>query len=156
MPKKDGQGLTSIHYHPSLSLALVAGLTSTPYPLFLTRFEQQPPAPVPPAISDFRIRSCCASPLATSSNILYFLDARNKVHRVDLRTQSIQQVADLHTARGALKPQEEAAALAVTAEGHLRVFWRQGAGLWLVDAGERVAPQKTNLRDIWLDAVGDG
>ncbi|KAK8080480.1 hypothetical protein PG997_008298 [Apiospora hydei] len=30
------------------------------------------------------------------------------------------------------------------------------AVLWLVDAGERVAPQKTNLRDIWLDAAGDG
>lgn len=89
---QDGQGLTSIHYHPSLSLTLVTGLTATPYRLFLSP-SNQPPTTIPPTVADFRIRSCCASPPVgassntNSSSVLYFLDARNKIHRADLRTQ---------------------------------------------------------------------
>ncbi|KAH8671348.1 hypothetical protein BX600DRAFT_246753 [Xylariales sp. PMI_506] len=150
----DGLSLTSIHFHPSLSLGLITGLTPTPYSLFLSPANQHLPA-VPTNIHDFRIRCCCASP-SPNSNILYFLDARNKIFRVDLQSQSFRQIADLHTTRGALKPQEEPAALSVTADGQLRVFWRQGPGLWCVDVRERVAPQKKNLREIWLEAVGDG
>lgn len=84
------------------------------------------------------------------------MDARNKVFQVNLQAQSIKLISDLNTTRGALKPQEESAALSVSADGQLRVFWRQGPGLWCVDVRERIAPQKTNLRSIWEDVVGDG
>jgi hypothetical protein len=84
------------------------------------------------------------------------MDARNKIFQVNLQSQNVRLIADLHTTRGALKPQEEPAILSVSADGQLRVFWRQGPGLYCVDVREKVEPQRTNLRNIWLDAVGDG
>jgi hypothetical protein len=74
---------------------------------------------------------------------------------VAVAAQSLRVVADLNTVRGALRPQEEPAALSVAPDGHtVRVFWRQGPGLWCVDVRERLTPQKRNLREIWLEAVG--
>ncbi|KAI1862629.1 uncharacterized protein JN550_010154 [Neoarthrinium moseri] len=150
----DGQGLTAIHFHPALSLGMVIGLIATPYPLFLSPATQTLP-PIPTTISDFRMRCCCTSP-PPSSNILYLMDVRNRVFQVDLQLQSLRQIADLNTMRGALKPQEEAAALSITPDGLLRVFWRQAQDLWCVEIKEHLMPQKKNLRDIWVEAVGDG
>ncbi|KAI1336877.1 hypothetical protein F5Y15DRAFT_418445 [Xylariaceae sp. FL0016] len=141
----DGQGLTTIHYHPVLSVAMITGMISTPYPLFLTS-KESPLPPIPTTIPDFRIRCSCA----------FYLDQRNRVFLVDLRTRNVRQISDLNTIRGSLKPQEEPAAMTVTSEGQLRVFWRQASGLWCVDVDtrERLPPQKKNLRPIWMEAIG--
>jgi hypothetical protein len=85
------------------------------------------------------------------------MDFKDKVFRIDMRARSVVQIADLHMERGALKVQEEVAAMGVTPEGRVRVFWRQGGGLWvcaLAEGSQR--GEKANLRGVWEDAGGGG
>src|SRR5690242_14661482 len=101
-------------------------MTSTPYSLFLSPANQ----PLPQTTSkilEYRIRCSCFCP-APNSHILYFMDVQNKIYRVDLRARRLQQMADINTNRGALRPAEEHAILSATADGKLTVFWRQGPG----------------------------
>ncbi|KAI5922068.1 hypothetical protein F4810DRAFT_721593 [Camillea tinctor] len=175
----DGQGLTTITFHPHLSTALITGLTSTPYPLFLTPQDTTPPpssysyssssSPSSPDIFDFRIRAACARP-PPHAHVAYLLDHRSRIFRADLRARTTRLVADLGALRGSLRPREEPAGLAVDGEV-VRVFWRQGPGLWCAEVdvaastttaerdgkgGARMtkAKTKTNLRRIWMEAVG--
>lgn len=87
------------------------------------------------------------------------MDVKNKVFRIDLRARSVVQIADVNMERGALTVREEPAAIGVTAEGKVRLFWRQGGGLWIYWLGDGTTAgrhEKTNLRAIWEDAgVGD-
>jgi hypothetical protein len=86
------------------------------------------------------------------------MDAKNKVFKIDMRTRSIVQIGDLNIERGALTVREEGAAMGVTTDGMVRLFWRQGGGLWICElGGEGLAMgkrQKTNLRGVWEDAGG--
>jgi hypothetical protein len=86
------------------------------------------------------------------------MDWKNKVFRIDLHERSVVQIGDLNMERGALSVKEEPAAMGVTAEGKLRVFWRQGGGLWIYELGEEgiAARKKENLRGLWEDAGGGG
>ena len=144
--------MTTVQFLPSLSLGFITGLTPTPYHLFLSPASQQLPQ-TPSKILEYRIRCSCFCP-APYNHILYFMDVKNKIHKVDMRTRRIQQVADVNTNRGALRPSEEHAILGATADGHLRVFWRQGAGLWALEVREGSSSTKRNLRPVWLDAMG--
>jgi hypothetical protein len=65
------------------------------------------------------------------------MDWKNKVFKIDWRARSVVQIGDLNMERGALSVNEEPAAMGVTAEGKVKVFWRQGGGLWIyeLDAG---------------------
>jgi hypothetical protein len=85
------------------------------------------------------------------------MDVKNKVFKVDMRSRSILQIADLNMERGALSVRDEAAAIGTSADGTIRLFWRQGGGLWIRAIGERFATgsgQKMNLRGVWEDAGG--
>jgi len=88
------------------------------------------------------------------------MDAKNKVFKVDMRARSVMQIGDLTMERGALTVREESATIGVTPDGSVRVFWRQGEGLWVCElGGERLLEgkkQKTNLRAVWEDAGGRG
>ncbi len=148
----DGQGLTMVQYHPALALGFITGLTSTPYPLFLSPANRPLPQTTS-KINEYRIRCSCFCP-PPNNHIMYFLDVQNKIFKADLRTRRIQQVADINTIRGALKPAEEHAILGATADGQLQVFWRQGAGLWSLNVREGGSNTKQNLRTVWQDAVG--
>jgi hypothetical protein len=81
------------------------------------------------------------------------MDVNNKIFGVDLSTRRMTMIADINTSRGLLKVPEEPAVLGATAEGQLRVFWRQGPGLWCFNVlGDR-ADTKENLRSIWEEVV---
>jgi len=86
------------------------------------------------------------------------MDMKNKVFRIDMRTRSIVQIEDLNRERGALTVPEEGAAMGVTADGTVRLFWRQGGGLWVCELGREGFAggrrQKTNLRIVYEDAGG--
>ena len=82
------------------------------------------------------------------------MDVLNKIYKVDMRTLRIEHFADVNTSRGALRPAEEHAILAATAEGRLNVFWRQGAGLWSLEVRQGSTNAKINLRGVWHDAIG--
>jgi hypothetical protein len=88
------------------------------------------------------------------------MDWKNKVFEIDLRARSVVQIGDLNMERGALSVKEEPAAMGVTAEGKVKVFWRQGGGLWICElGGEGIAArkkEKENLRGLWEDAGGWG
>lgn len=86
------------------------------------------------------------------------MDFKNKVFKIDLRSQSVVQIADLNIERGALMVREEPATMSVTAEGKVRVFWRQGGGLWVCVLGGEPdwRREKFNLRGVWEDAGGGG
>jgi hypothetical protein len=92
------------------------------------------------------------------------MDFRNRVFRIDMRARSVAAVADLHLERGALTVREEGAAMGVTGEGVVRVFWRRGGGLWVCRVGVGGAGGKgaegvkevLNLRGVWEDAGGGG
>jgi hypothetical protein len=88
------------------------------------------------------------------------MDAKNKVFKIDLSARSVVQIGDLNLERGALAVREEPAAMGVTAEGKVRIFWRQGGGLWVCAlGGEGLAMgkmEKMNLRGVWEDAGGGG
>jgi hypothetical protein len=45
-----------------------------------------------------------------------------------MRERSVVQIGDLNMERGALTVREEPAAIGVTADGRVRLFWRQGGG----------------------------
>ena len=85
------------------------------------------------------------------------MDWKNKVFKIDLRARRVVQIGDLNMERGALLVKEEPAAMGVTAEGKVKVFWRQGGGLWICElGGEGIAVRKENLRGLWEDAGGGG
>jgi len=133
-------------------MGFVTGMTSTPYSLFLSPASQ----PLPQTTSkilEYRIRCSCFCP-APNSHILYFMDVQNKIYRVDLRARRLQLLADVNTSRGALRPAEEHAILGATTDGKVRVFWRQGPGLYSLDVREGSSPIKRNLRGVWHDAMG--
>ncbi|KAI1355231.1 hypothetical protein F5Y01DRAFT_311149 [Xylaria sp. FL0043] len=132
----DGQGSTTINFHPVPATGLITGLTTTPYPLFLH-------ARAPP-----------------SGHQIYLLDQRSRVLCADLQAQSIHVIADLNALRGALKPQEEQAVIGVSMAGRPRVLWRQGDGLHIVkiETGEGMGVgtyyNKKNISWRWFDALG--
>ncbi|KAK3941892.1 hypothetical protein QBC46DRAFT_310306 [Diplogelasinospora grovesii] len=159
----DGQGLTTIHWVPPLSTAFITGMIPTGYPMFLSPVnngaqsqQQQQAAVVPSNITEFRIRCSCMCP-PPYSHIIYYMDATNRIFRVDMSSRRIDPVADLDTVRGALKVSEEPAALGATVDGRLRVFWRQGPGLWCLEIrnGEALYNSRRNLRGLWQEAVAD-
>ncbi|KAI3317990.1 hypothetical protein HD806DRAFT_526645 [Xylariaceae sp. AK1471] len=121
----DGLGLTTIHFHPVLATGFITGMTTTPYPLFLTSRDRYLP-PTSSSIQDFRIR--CS---AARGALIYLLDQRNRILCADLQAQNLRVIADLNALRGSLKPQEEPVAMGISGSGKLRVFWRQGAALYV-------------------------
>ncbi|KAI0974012.1 hypothetical protein F4678DRAFT_394665 [Xylaria arbuscula] len=155
----DGQGLTTINFHPDLATALITGLTTTPYPLFLAPRDRHLPSTPSNSVPDFRIRCSTARP-QPSNHQIYLLDQRNRVLFADLQAQSVRVIADLNTLRGALKPQEDPAAMGISDSGRLRVFWRQGGGLHIVEieTRERMGVGRyTNKEDVswrWFGAIG--
>lgn len=152
---QDSRGLTSIQHSAALSTSLVLGGSPIPYPLFLAP-ESSPPPPIPSTMTEFRIRCACLSS-PPNAHIAYMMDVKNKVFKVDMRARSILQIADLNMERGALSVRDEAAAIGTSADGTIRLFWRQGGGLWIRAIGERFATgsgQKMNLRGVWEDAGG--
>ncbi|KAI1425702.1 hypothetical protein F5Y12DRAFT_784478 [Xylaria sp. FL1777] len=155
----DGQGLTTINFHPALATGLITGLTTTPYPLFLAPRDRHLPPTPSSSIPDFRIR-CSTARNSPNGHLIYLLDQRNRVLYADLQAQSIHVIADLNALRGALKPQEDPAVMGISESGRLRVFWRQGAGLHIVEieTRERVRLGKCfNNEDIswrWFNALG--
>jgi hypothetical protein len=88
------------------------------------------------------------------------MDMKNKVFKIDLRTRIVVQIADVNMERGALSVREEPAAMGATAEGKVRLFWRQGGGLWVCElGGEGIAAgkkEKKNFKGTWQDAGGGG
>jgi len=79
----------------------------------------------------------------------------------DLQGQTARVIADLSSLRGALKPQEEHAAMGVSSEsGRLRVFWRQGSKLHVVEIeirekmGMGRVLKKEDISWRWLEALG--
>jgi hypothetical protein len=85
------------------------------------------------------------------------MDWKNKVFKIDLRVRSVVQIGDLNMERGVLSVREEPAAMGVTAEGKVKVFWRQGGSLWIYELGGIAArKRKENLRGLWEDAGGGG
>ncbi|KAI0434336.1 hypothetical protein F5Y09DRAFT_267763 [Xylaria sp. FL1042] len=155
----DGQGLTTINFHPVLASGLITGLTTTPYPLFLAPRDRHLPPTPSSSIPDFRIR-CSTVRAPPSGHQMYLLDQRNRVLYADLQAQSVRVIADLHALRGALKPQEEPAIMGISESGRLRVFWRQGGGLHIVEieTRERMGVGRYfNKEDVswrWFDALG--
>ncbi|KAI0413832.1 hypothetical protein F5X98DRAFT_390426 [Xylaria grammica] len=155
----DGQGLTTIYFHPALATGLITGLTTTPYPLFLTPRDRRLPPTPSSSIPDFRIRRSVARP-SPHGHQVYLLDQRNRVLYADLQAQNVRVIADLGALRGALKPQEEPAAMGISDSGRLKVFWRQGAGLYVVEieARERMGfgrySDKEDVSWRWFDAIG--
>ncbi|KAI0811953.1 hypothetical protein GGR55DRAFT_688037 [Xylaria sp. FL0064] len=154
----DGQGLTTINFHPLLATGLITGLTTTPHPLFLVPRDRHLPPTPSNSVPDFRIR-CSTARAPPSGHQIYLLDQRSRVLCADLQAQSIRVIADLNALRGALKPQEEQAVIGVSMAGRLRVFWRQGGGLHIVEieTRERMGVGKYfNKEDIswrWFDAL---
>jgi len=85
------------------------------------------------------------------------MDWKNKVFKIDLCARTVVQIGDLNRERGALSVNEGPAAMGVTAEGKVKVFWRQGGGLWIYElGGEGISAKKENLRGLWEDAGGGG
>jgi hypothetical protein len=88
------------------------------------------------------------------------MDWKTKVFKIDLRARSVVQIGDLNMERDTLSVKEETAAMGVTAEGKVRVFWRRGGGLWIYELGGEGIParkkEKENLRGLWEDARGGG
>jgi hypothetical protein len=74
---------------------------------------------------------------------------------VDLQSRAVTLTADLRLERGALNVSEEPAAICASPEGRVRVFWRQGPGLWVCEISEYKTLQKRNLRGVWDDAIGE-
>jgi hypothetical protein len=146
--------LTTVQYLPALSMGFVTGMTATPYSLFLSPASQKLPT-MPSRVFEYRIRCSCFCP-PPNGHILYFMDVQNKIFRADMRTRVITQVADINTSRGALKPTEEVASMGVLGDGRLKVFWRQGPSLWVLELREGSSPVKTNWRHLWQDAIGGG
>jgi len=133
-------------------MGFITGMTSTPYSQFLSHANQ----PLPQSTSkifEHRIRCSCFCP-APNSHIVYYMDVQNKIYQADLRARRLQLVADVNTSRGALRPSEEHAILGVTADGKVKVFWRQGPGLYSLEIREGSSPVKRNLRGVWHDAMG--
>ena len=127
-------------------------MISTPYQLFLGPANHPQPQTTSKVL-EYRIRCSCFCP-SPNTHILYFMDVQNKIYRVDLRTRHLHLLADVNTSRGALRPAEEPAILSATADGKVKVFWRQGAGLWSLEVREGSSPAKRNLRGVWHDSVG--
>jgi hypothetical protein len=148
----------SIHYSPTLSLCLILGAVPTPYPFFLWPSSSPEFAP-PNSITEFRVRCACLSP-PPNNHVAYMMDWKNKVFKIDMRARSVVQIGDLNMERGWLSVKEEPAAMGVTVEGKVKVFWRQGGGLWICELeGEEIAAvkrEKENLRGLWEDAGGGG
>jgi hypothetical protein len=156
LTRQDGPGLNSIHHSPTLSLSLILGGSPTPYPMFLSP-ASAPPYPIP-NITEFRIRCACLSP-PPNTHVAYMMDVKNKVFKIDLRARKIAQIGDLNMERGALTVREAPAAIGVTLEGKVQLFWRQGSGLWvctLRGEGAVGMKEKKNLRALWEDAGGGG
>ncbi|TGJ88701.1 hypothetical protein E0Z10_g123 [Xylaria hypoxylon] len=155
----DGQGLTTIHFHPVLATGLITGLTTTSYPLFIAPRDRPLPPTPSSSIPDFRIR-CSTARLPPHGHQIYLLDQRNRVLCADLQAQNVRVIADLNTPRGALKPQEEPAVMGISESGRLRVFWRQGAGLYVVEIETRERMgigrylDKEDVSWRWFDAIG--
>ncbi|KAI8633817.1 hypothetical protein F5Y19DRAFT_471071 [Xylariaceae sp. FL1651] len=153
----DGRGLTTVHFHPTLATSLITGMTTTPYPLFLTPKDRYLPPTPSNSISDFRIR-CSAARASPYNHLVYLFDQRNRVLCADLQSQSARVIADLNALRGALKPQEEPAVIGVSESGRLRVFWRQGTGLYVVEldirGGVSRPLEKEDISWRWFDAIG--
>lgn len=88
------------------------------------------------------------------------MDFKNRVSKVDMRERSVVPIGDLNMERGALTVREEPAAMGVTADGKVRLFWRQGGGLWVCvlsgEGGEGRRKEMVNLRGVWEDAGGGG
>jgi hypothetical protein len=109
-------------------------------------------------MTEFRIRCAALSP-PPNTHLAYMLDFRNRLFRVDIRARSVVPVGDLHLERGALAPREEPAAMGVTGDGAVRIFWRRGGGLWVCtvwDGGGKGGKEVVNLRGVWEDAGGGG
>jgi hypothetical protein len=83
------------------------------------------------------------------------MDAKNKLHQINLQSRGVTAIADLNLERGALNMHEENAAIGVNQDGQVKVFWRQGPGLWLVEIGDGGRVSKRNLRGVWDDVVID-
>jgi hypothetical protein len=83
------------------------------------------------------------------------MDAKNKLFQVNLQSRGVTMIADLNMERGALHVTEEAAAIGVNQDGQVKVFWRQGPGLWLIEVGDGGKTRKRNLRGVWDDVAID-
>ncbi|KAI1271067.1 hypothetical protein F5Y07DRAFT_393048 [Xylaria sp. FL0933] len=138
--------LTTINFHPVLATGLITGLTTTHYPLFLV-------------VPNFRIR-CSMAHAPPSGHQIYLLDQRSRVLCADLQAQSVHVIADLNALHGALKPQEEQAIIGVSMAGRLKVFWRQGNELHIVEIETRermgvgLYYNKEDISWRWFDALG--
>jgi hypothetical protein len=110
-------------------------------------------------MTEFRVRCAALSP-PPNTHLAYMMDFKNKVFKVDMRERSVVQIGDLNMERGALTVREEPAAMGVTADGKVRLFWRQGGGLWVcclrVEGREGQRKEMVNLRGVWEDAGGGG
>jgi hypothetical protein len=84
------------------------------------------------------------------------LDFRDRLYCIDMRARSVACIADLHLERGQLAVREEVAAVGVTAEGVVRVFWRRGSGLWVCTVNGQGKKEVVNFRGLWEDAGGGG
>jgi hypothetical protein len=88
------------------------------------------------------------------------MDFKNRIFKIDIRERSVVPIGDLNMERGALTVKEEPAAMGVTADGQVRLFWRQGSGLWVCmlreEGGEGRKKEMVNLRGVWEDAGGGG
>jgi hypothetical protein len=113
--------------------------------------------PVPPTMTEFRIRCAALSP-PPNTHFAYMMDFKNRIFKIDIRARSVVPIGDLIMERGALAVKEEPATMGVTADGTVRLFWRQGAGLWVcaLREGDGRRKEKVNLRVLWEDAGGGG
>jgi hypothetical protein len=106
-------------------------------------------------MTEFRIRCAALSP-PPNTHLAYMLDFRNRLFRIDMRARSVVHVGDLYLERGALNVREERAAMGVTGDGAVRIFWRRGGGLLVCTVWEGGKKEVVNLRCVWEDAGGGG
>jgi hypothetical protein len=108
-------------------------------------------------MTEFRIRCAALSP-PPNTHLVYIMDFKNKIFKVDMRARSVVQIGEVNMERGALTVREEPAAMGVTGDGRVRLFWRQGGGLWIcaLREGDGRKKEMVNLRGVWEDAAGEG
>lgn len=106
-------------------------------------------------MTEFRIRCAVLSP-PPNTHLAFMMDFRNRLFRIDIRARSLELIRDLNFERGALTVREDPAAIGVTAEGAIRIFWRRGGGLWVCSVGAEGKNEVLNLRGVWEDAGGGG
>jgi hypothetical protein len=125
----------------------------SPYPLFLsptnpTTNQDKSTSPPPPKHGKYQFKARCA---AQSPNTTYtsFLTDTNKVYLTNLKTQAVDEWADLSKyRRRELDPREEVAAMSMPGEKSCYIVWRDGAKLVLCTVMAKNRNESKDLR--WL------